>query len=575
MRRKNAVVIGLFAGLMLVAILVATPAAQSTATQIQVAINQLTTGVTPFTFARVAPNGYLNFGNVTGVNGYGLRDSSGMIQLKQMGDPGWTTIDPSGMGDLDASYITRVAETGLSNETALGGLASGLLLNTNGTGLPTIYAGTSCTNQFPRALAASGAATCATVALLTDTSGTLTVARGGTGMTSGTSGGIPYFTGTSSMASSGALGASQIVLGGGAGVTPSTPVALGTTVTVLHGNAAGAPTFGAVVLTTDVSGILPTANGGTANAFFTVSGPAASAKTFTFPNASSTVLTSNAAVTAVQGGTGQTGYAVGDLLQANTTTTLARLASVATGNALISGGVTTVSTWGKIGLTTHISGVLPVANGGTNIASYVVGDLIYASATTTLATRIAVAAGSFLRSAGVATPPVWSTTTWPNAATTGDLLTATGTNAYGNITAVATGRVLVSAGVAAVPTWSTALLISSINMGANLTFSSTAPTVMSGFGTSPTVAGTATSFVVDVGTGGVATDGVLSMPTATTGWNCSVNDLTSHVDNDGNQQTFQLSSTVSTVTVEHQNPSTGATVAWTAGDVLSFVCAAY
>jgi hypothetical protein len=38
---------------------------------------------------------------------------------------------------------------------------------------------------------------------------------------------------------------------------------LGTTSTVLHGNAAGLPTFGAVILTTDVSGILPTANGGT------------------------------------------------------------------------------------------------------------------------------------------------------------------------------------------------------------------------------------------------------------------------------------------------------------------------
>jgi len=38
---------------------------------------------------------------------------------------------------------------------------------------------------------------------------------------------------------------------------------LGTTTTLLHGNAAGAPTFGAVSLTADVSGITPTANGGT------------------------------------------------------------------------------------------------------------------------------------------------------------------------------------------------------------------------------------------------------------------------------------------------------------------------
>jgi hypothetical protein len=42
------------------------------------------------------------------------------------------------------------------------------------------------------------------------------------------------------------------------------------------------------------------------------------------------------------------------------------LADVATGNALISGGVGVAPSYGKIGLTTHVSGVLPVANGGTN-----------------------------------------------------------------------------------------------------------------------------------------------------------------------------------------------------------------
>ena len=74
-------------------------------------------------------------------------------------------------------------------------------------------------------------------------------------------------------------------------------------------------------------------------------------------------------VPATAGGTGQTSYAVGDLLYANTTTTLAKLADVATGNALISGGIAVAPSWGKIGLTTHISGVLPVANGGTNASS--------------------------------------------------------------------------------------------------------------------------------------------------------------------------------------------------------------
>jgi hypothetical protein len=74
-------------------------------------------------------------------------------------------------------------------------------------------------------------------------------------------------------------------------------------------------------------------------------------------------------ITAAKGGTGQTSYAVGDLLYANTTTTLAKLADVATGNALISGGVGVAPSWGKIGLTTHVSGTLPVANGGTNASS--------------------------------------------------------------------------------------------------------------------------------------------------------------------------------------------------------------
>lgn len=100
----------------------------------------------------------------------------------------------------------------------------------------------------------------------------LTVANGGTGITSGTSGGVPYFSGATTIASSAALAANQIVLGGGAGVSPATLGSLGTTTTVLHGNAAGAPTFGAVSLTTDVTGTLPVANGGTGATTLTANG---------------------------------------------------------------------------------------------------------------------------------------------------------------------------------------------------------------------------------------------------------------------------------------------------------------
>jgi hypothetical protein len=72
---------------------------------------------------------------------------------------------------------------------------------------------------------------------------------------------------------------------------------------------------------------------------------------------------------ATSGGTGQTVYAIGDLLYASTTTALSRLADVATGNALISGGVGVAPSWGKIGLTTHVTGTLPIANGGTNLTT--------------------------------------------------------------------------------------------------------------------------------------------------------------------------------------------------------------
>lgn len=60
-----------------------------------------------------------------------------------------------------------------------------------------------------------------------------------------------------------ALTTNALVLGTGATAIGSL-ASLGTVTTVLHGNATGAPTFGTVSLTADVTGTLPLANGGTA-----------------------------------------------------------------------------------------------------------------------------------------------------------------------------------------------------------------------------------------------------------------------------------------------------------------------
>lgn len=66
---------------------------------------------------------------------------------------------------------------------------------------------------------------------------------------------------------------------------------------------------------------------------------------------------------ASNGGTGQSSYTIGDILYASGVSSLSRLADVATGNALISGGIGVAPSYGKIGLTTHVSGTLPIANG--------------------------------------------------------------------------------------------------------------------------------------------------------------------------------------------------------------------
>ena len=70
---------------------------------------------------------------------------------------------------------------------------------------------------------------------------------------------------------------------------------------------------------------------------------------------------------------------IGDIPYASAAETLSMLADVATGNALISGGVGVAPSYGKIGLTPHVSGTLPVANGGTGTATaFTAGSVVFA-----------------------------------------------------------------------------------------------------------------------------------------------------------------------------------------------------
>ena len=115
------------------------------------------------------------------------------------------------------------------------------------------------------------------------------------------------------------------------------------------------------------------------------------------------------AIAAIYGGTGQTTYAVGDLLYASSTTALSKLADVATGNALISGGVSTAPSWGKIGLTTHVSGTLPIANGGTNATTTPTSGAVAYGTGTAYGFSAAGTSGDFLISGGTGSP-TWTST---------------------------------------------------------------------------------------------------------------------------------------------------------------------
>jgi hypothetical protein len=134
----------------------------------------------------------------------------------------------------------------------LGSYAQGDILYRNSTGWVFLAPGTS--GQFLETLGAAANPTWATVTIPSYTAGTgiavsgggvisispqVSVALGGTGLTSGTSGGVPYFASGSTMASSAALTIHQVVLGGGAAAAPYT-FGAGTSGQLLQSNGTGA-----------------------------------------------------------------------------------------------------------------------------------------------------------------------------------------------------------------------------------------------------------------------------------------------------------------------------------------------
>lgn len=198
------------------------------------------------------------------------------------------------------------------------------------------------------------------IGLATHVSGTLPVANGGTGVTSST--------GTGSVV----LSDSPALVTPALGTPASGNLANCTFPTLNQSTTGNAATATALQTARTIGGV---SFNGTAN----INLPGVN--TAGNQNTTGTAAGLSATLVATSGGTGQSSYAVGDLLFASTTTALSKLADVATGSALISGGVGVAPSYGKIGLTTHVSGTLPVANGGTNQTSYTNGQLLIGNTT--------------------------------------------------------------------------------------------------------------------------------------------------------------------------------------------------
>ena len=143
------------------------------------------------------------------------------------------------------------------------------------------------------------------------------------------------------------------------------------------------------------------------------------------------------AVPPANGGTGLASYTIGDITYASGTTTLAKLSDVATGNVLISGGVGASPSYGKVGLTTHVNGTLAIANGGTGATSFISNNVLLGNGAGTFQVVAPGTSGNVLTSNG---------TTWASvaAATTIVASTTYATNTTHTITVNATQKILVT-----------------------------------------------------------------------------------------------------------------------------------
>lgn len=288
--------------------------------------------------------------------------------------PAAGTWDTHAQAPSNVSWSTNTLDwTGSITSATWNGVA--VAPNRGGTGIANNVASTlTISGAFATTLTVTG-----TTGVTLPTSGTLaTTANINTALPSATSSQIYVGTGAAGTAAA----ASTLPTGAFPALTgdvTNTAGSLATTVGKIGGNAvslAGAFTtsgaFGLTLTTTALTNVTLPTSGTLATTANTVASFSAGTTGLTPSTATTGAVTLAGTLVAANGGTGQSSYAVGDILYASTTTALSKLADVATGSVLVSGGVGAAPAYSATptvtSLTASTSLTSPIHNSSTTLS---------------------------------------------------------------------------------------------------------------------------------------------------------------------------------------------------------------